>query len=296
MNFENNEKKFNRREFGQERRFSQPNTAKPRFDRPRPENGVRAIGDKDAAPQVAVGGLKEVEALLTNEPLKVHRVLFMHQSGNPKLYSLQKLAKKAHVHIQQVDSRVLDSYARPNQGVVALMNEKELLAWEDVREEFFNARDTGEKKLIAVATNIEDPRNLGACIRSCLALGVDLFMIPAKGMCGITPSVERTSAGALQKMRICRPDNLEGAIGELKLAGYQILGLDADTETNLAGFEFADHAVIAVGGEDVGLPPFVKKQCDAVLRIPMMPEAHSYNASVALSLGLYEYARLRIKN
>lgn len=296
MNFENNEKKFNRREFGQERRFSQPNTAKPRFDRPRPENVVRAIGDKDAAPQVAVGGLKEVEALLTNEPLKVHRVLFMHQSGNPKLYSLQKLAKKAHVHIQQVDSRVLDSYARPNQGVVALMNEKELLAWEDVREEFFNARDTGEKKLIAVATNIEDPRNLGACIRSCLALGVDLFMIPAKGMCGITPSVERTSAGALQKMRICRPDNLEGAIGELKLAGYQILGLDADTETNLAGFEFADHAVIAVGGEDVGLPPFVKKQCDAVLRIPMMPEAHSYNASVALSLGLYEYARLRIKN
>ena len=248
MYSENKDKKFERRGFGDERR------------RPRPENVIRAIGDKDAAPQVAVGGLKEVEALLTNEPLKVHRVLFMHQSGNPKLYSLQKLAKKAHVHIQQVDSRVLDSYARPNQGVVALMNEKELLAWEDVREEFFNACDTGERKLIAVATNIEDPRNLGACIRSCLALGVDLFMIPAKGMCGITPSVERTSAGALQKMRICRPDNLEGAIGELKLAGYQILGLDADTETNLAGFEFADHAVIAVGGEDVGLPPFVKKQ------------------------------------
>ena len=292
MSFSNDkDRKFERRGFGDEHRAE-----RPRFDRPRPENVIRAIGDKDASPQVAVGGLKEVEALLTNEPLKVHRVLFMHQSGNPKLYSLQKLAKKAHVHIQQVDSRVLDSYARPNQGVVALMNEKELLAWEDVREEFFNARDTGEKKLIAVATNIEDPRNLGACIRSCLALGVDLFMIPAKGMCGITPSVERTSARALQKMRICRPDNLEGAIGELKLAGYQILGLDADTETNLAGFEFADHAVIAVGGEDVGLPPFVKKQCDAVLRIPMMPEAHSYNASVALSLGLYEYARLRIKN
>ena len=53
--------------------------------------------------------------------------------------------------------------------------------------------------------------------------------------------------------------------------------------------------VLAVGGEDVGLPPFIKKQCDAVLRIPMKPEAHSYNASVALSLGLYEYARLRIK-
>ncbi|MCQ2054064.1 MAG: RNA methyltransferase [Fibrobacter sp.] len=263
--------------------------------RPRPENVVTAMGDADAAPQVAVGGLKEVEELLTKNPLQVHRVLFMHQSGNPKLYELQKLAKRAHVHVQQVDSKILDSYARPNHGVVALMNEKELLNWMDVREEFFKARDNGEKKLVAVATNIEDPRNLGACIRSSLALGVDILLLPAKGMCGITPSVARTSAGALEKLRICRPDNLEGAVGELKMAGYQILGLDADTETNLADFNFADQVVLAVGGEDVGLPPFIKKQCDAVLRIPMKPEAHSYNASVALSLGLYEYARLRIK-
>ncbi len=275
---------------------------KPRFEQ-RPQDTSRAIqdgivpavGDADAAPQVAVGGIKEVTELLTKSPMQVHRVLFMHQSGNPKLYELQKLAKRVHVHVQQVDSKILNSYATPNHGVVALINEKELLVWEDVREEFFQAIDKGERKLIAVATNIEDPRNLGACIRSSLALGVDILLLPAKGMCGITPSVARTSAGALEKMRICRPNNLEAAVGELKMAGYQILGLDADTETNLADFKFSDQAVIAVGGEDVGLPPFIKKQCDAVLRIPMMPEAHSYNASVALSLGLYEYARLRIK-
>ena len=262
----------------------------------RPMNAAApAASDTESSPQVAVGGIKEVAELLDRNPLLVHRILFMHQSGNPKLYELQKQAKRAHVHVQQVDSKVLDNYARPNQGVVALMNEKELLNWMDIREELFNAVDAGEPKLVAVATNIEDPRNLGACIRSCLALGVDLFLIPAKGMCGITPSVARTSAGALEKMRVCRPDNLEAAVGELKMAGYQILGLDADTETNLAEFKFQDQAVIAVGGEDVGLPPFIKKQCDAVLRIPMMPEAHSYNASVALSLGLYEFARLRIK-
>ena len=277
------------------RRFGRDD--RPRFGEKKfkQENVVAAIGDADAAPQVAVGGIKEVESLLTNDPMRVHRILFMHQSGNPKLYNLQKLAKRAHVHVQQVDSKILDSYARPNQGVVALINEKALLQWEDVREEFFKAKENGEKKLIAVATNIEDPRNLGACIRSSLALGVDILLMPAKGMCGITPSVARTSAGALDKMRICRPNNLEAAIGELKLAGYQILGLDADTETSLAGYEFADKVVLAVGGEDVGLPPFIRKQCNDILRIPMKPEAHSYNASVALSLGLYEYARTRIK-
>lgn len=261
----------------------------------RPMNAAPAAGDSESSPQVAVGGIKEVAELLDRNPLLVHRILFMHQSGNPKLYELQKQAKRLHVHVQQVDSKVLDNYARPNQGVVALMNEKELLNWMDIREELFNAVEAGEPKLVAVATNIEDPRNLGACIRSCLALGVDIFLIPAKGMCGITPCVARTSAGALEKLRICRPDNLEAAVGELKMAGYQILGLDADTETNLADFKFSNNAVIAVGGEDVGLPPFIKKQCDAVLRIPMKPEAHSYNASVALSLGLYEYSRLRIK-
>ena len=277
------------------RRFGRDD--RPRFGEKKfkQENVVAAIGDADAAPQVAVGGIKEVESLLANDPMRVHRILFMHQSGNPKLYNLQKLAKRAHVHVQQVDSKILDSYARPNQGVVALINEKALLQWEDAREEFFKAKENGEKKLIAVATNIEDPRNLGACIRSSLALGVDILLMPAKGMCGITPSVARTSAGALDKMRICRPNNLEAAIGELKLAGYQILGLDADTETSLAGYEFADQVVLAVGGEDVGLPPFIRKQCNDILRIPMKPEAHSYNASVALSLGLYEYARMRIK-
>ena len=182
-----------------ENRFSKGFQDRESAPAARPDTVVAAIGDADAAPQVAVGGIKEVEELLNKDPMRVHRVLFMHQSGNPKLYNLQKLAKRAHVHVQQVDSKILDSYARPNQGVVALTNEKSLLQWEDVREEFFKAKEKGEKKLVAVATNIEDPRNLGACIRSSLALGVDILLMPAKGMCGITPSVARTSAGALDK-------------------------------------------------------------------------------------------------
>ena len=75
---------------------------------------------------------------------------------------------------------------------------------------------------------------------------------------------------------------------------FKYIFLDADTETNLAGYEFSNQVVLAVGGEDVGIPPFIRKQCDAILRIPMKPEAHSYNASVALSLGLYEWARTKL--
>ena len=196
------------------------NSDRPRFNKDRDgftrrkTDGDRRVsfGDPDGAPQTAIGGIREVTDLLERSPMQVHRVLFMHQSGNPKLYELQKLAKRAHVHVQQVDSKVLNTYTTQHHGVVALLNEKELLVWEDIREEYFAAKQKGERKLIAVGTNIEDPRNLGACIRSALALGVDLLMLPAKGMCGITPAVARSAAGALDKMKICRPNNLEAAL------------------------------------------------------------------------------------
>lgn len=244
---------------------------------------------------MAVGGMREVEELLRNEPNRVHRVIFRLQSGNPKLYTLQKLARKLHIHVQQVEGSVLDEYARPNQGIVALCHETDVKPWLEVRDHLFQACTQGTPKIVAVVTNIEDPRNLGACIRSCLALGVDTLLMPSKGMCGLTPTVARAAAGALEKLSICRPDNLEGALTELSAAGFQMVGLDADTPDKLPNYPFKSQVVVAVGGEDRGLPPFIRKQCHAILRIPMLPDAHSYNASVALSLGLYEVARTRLE-
>lgn len=284
-----------------DRSASRPERPYPRAERsnayqePQERNLSLSMGDADSAPQTAVGGMREVEELLRNDPSRVHRVLFRLQSGNPKLYTLQKLARKQHIHVQQVEGRVLEQYAVPNGGVVALCHEKDVLPWLSVRDDLFAARESGSPRLVAVATNIEDPRNLGACIRSSLALGVDVLLMPSRGMCGLTPAVARAAAGALEKLRICRPDNLESALSELVLSGYQLVGLDAETETRLPGFSFSDHTVVAVGGEDRGLPPFIRKQCAAILRIPMKKDAHSYNASVALSLGLYEVARTRLQ-
>lgn len=270
---------------------------RPAYQAPRaPEpEFIASRGDAESAPQTAVGGMREVEELLTTDPTRIHRILFRLKSDNPKLYTLQKMARKLHIHVQQVEGRVLEQYAVPNGGIVALCHEREVLSWLAVRQDLFAAREAGTPKIVAVVTNIEDPRNLGACIRSCLALGVDTLLMPSKGMCGLTPTVARAAAGAMEKLRICRPDNLEGALSELVLSGYQLVGLDADTQTKLPNYEFSPHVVVAVGGEDRGLPAFIRKQCAAILRIPMMADAHSYNASVALSLGLYEVARNRLE-
>jgi len=110
-------------------------------------------------------------------------------------------------------------------------------------------------------------------------------------MCGITSAVVRSAAGAIPFLRLCRPANLEAALGELSAAGFRLTGLDANTSTTLHQHAFSALTLLAVGGEDRGLPPFIRKQCHAIVRIPMDHQAHSFNASVALSLALYECAR-----
>jgi|GEM_PF-474493 len=274
-----------------DRPFQREPSASPKFRQDRPAPRTAENSEDYNEPQKAVGGIGNVESLLKNKPGLVHRVLFLKDSGDKRLYELQKKVKHLHIHLQQLEASLLDEQAPGNQGVVALCHEREVSSWEAVRQDLFAALESGTPKTVAVIINIEDPRNLGACLRSAHALGVDVVLIPSKGMCGLTPLAARASAGALSQLTMCRPDNLEGALNELVTAGYALLGLDSDTPLSIHDAKFSAHTIIAVGGEDRDLPPFIRKQCTQVLRIPMTADAHSYNASVALTLALYERAR-----
>jgi len=238
-------------------------------------------------PQRFISGVRAVEEMLKRKPGLVHRVLFMLKSGNAKLYELQKFAERVNVHVQQVDEKYLDKFTKRHNGVIALCHEKAMMPWNEMRQILMEIKKNDIPCRVVVAANIEDPHNLGACIRSSFALGVNIMLLPSKGSCGLTPAVERSAAGSLEKMTLCRPGNLEFALSELKEAGYQIVGLDGHSETLITEFEFSRHLVMAIGGEDKGLPPYIKKFCNSIVKIPMAAEAHSYNASVALSLGLY---------
>jgi len=237
--------------------------------------------------QRLISGVREVEEILKKKPGLIHRVLFKLKSGNVKLYELQKLAVQAGVHVQQVEEKTLDKLTKRHGGVIALCHEKAMLPWNETRKILLEIKHNNIPCRIVVAANLEDPHNLGACIRSSFALGVNIMLLPSKGSCGLTPAVERSSAGSLEKMTLCRPSNLEIALKELKDAGYQIVGLDGHSETSIINFKFSQHLVMAIGGEDKGLPPYIRKYCDSIVKIPMFAGAHSYNASVALALGLY---------
>lgn len=244
--------------------------------------------------QTFVCGVNAVEALLEREASRVHRVVFKKDSGNPRLYELQKKAKKNGIHTQQLQGKFLDKFNPKHQGVVAFCHEKPLDDWTEMKRDLVDKAKANVPVIIVIASNIEDPRNLGAAIRSSLGLGVDCLLIPARGACGITPLTAKTSAGALEKLPICRPDNLEKEVGILKQIGFSIIGLDGDTEKEIHTTELPKQMVLVVGGENAGIPPYLAKQCDHILRIPMNKAAHSFNTSVALSLALYEAQRQRL--
>lgn len=234
-----------------------------------------------------VCGPNAVEALLQKEPGRVHRVVFLHGSGSVRLFRLQEMADKLKIHTQQLPSSKLDLLHHNHQGVVAFCHEKALAPWDQLFEQVAGK----ERCSIVIASGVEDPRNLGACIRSALALGSDALLLPGKGGCGLTAAAAKAAAGSMEKLPICKPPVLEQAVQMLKDAGFAIYALEGDGESTIQATQLSPKAVFITGGEDQGVPPYLRKKSDAVLRLPIMTEAHSYNTSVALGLALYEWGR-----
>ncbi len=257
-----------------------------RAERPRAEAGSDSPEAARDAENLRTGP-HAVQALLEERPAQVNRLLFLHNSGNPRLYQLQAKAEELRIPCQQLPEEKLRRYARHHQGVVALCHARELDAWDDVRRKLVDAKSG----LAVVLAGLEDPHNLGACARSALALGALAMLLPARGGCGLTETAVRASAGALERISVCRPPVLDKAILELKESGWRVVRLWEGAERKLHELPPADKTLLVVGGEEEGVPSYLRKVSDVAAKLPMAAEANSYNASVALSLALYELAR-----
>jgi len=147
--------------------------------------------------------------------------------------------------------------------------------------------------VIVIADGIEDPHNLGAIIRTAEALGVQGVVIPQRRAVGVTSTVMKVAAGALENMAIARVVNLNQAIAKLKDAGFWIYGTTADTDQLLHKTNFGGAVGLVVGSEDKGLSQLTEKNCDQLVAIPLAGKTPSLNASVAAAIALYEVFRQR---
>ena len=208
-----------------------------------------------------------------------------------QFYPLVKEAKANGTIIDEVDPRRLSQLTQGgnHQGIAAQVAP---YSYWDLTVLIDHAKKTPDS-VIVIADGIEDPHNLGAIIRTAEALGVQGIVIPQRRAAGITSTVMKVAAGALENMAIARVVNLNQAIIKLKDAGFWIYGTTADTDTMLHQTNFSGSVGLVIGSESQGLSQSTEKNCDQLVAIPLVGKTPSLNASVAAAIALYEVFRQR---
>ena len=209
------------------------------------------------------------------------------------LQRLAAQAKEAGAVVVPVDRRKLDqmSTTRSHQGIIALAAAHTYYTIDDILEE---AASRGEAPLIVICDELSDPHNLGAIMRSAECAGAHGVIIPKRRSVGLTASVAKASAGAVEYMKVARVTNINNAISELKEKGVWIYGTAAEGSIPMYKADLTGPAAIVIGNEGDGMSQLVRKNCDVMVHIPMKGKISSLNASAAASILLYEAVRQRL--
>lgn len=223
----------------------------------------------------------------------IDRLFILDGCQDGPISTIKREAKKQDTMIKYVARERLDQMSETgkHQGVIAVMAAYEYSELEDI---FKLARDKGEDPFVFLLDNIEDPHNLGAIIRTANLAGAHGVIIPKNRAVGLTATVARTSAGALNYTPVVKVTNLSATIEELKKRGLWFVCADMDGEImykcNLKG-----PIGLVIGNEGEGVGRLVKEKCDFVASIPMKGDIDSLNASVAAGVLAYEIVRQRLQ-
>jgi 23S rRNA (guanosine2251-2'-O)-methyltransferase len=158
------------------------------------------------------------------------------------------------------------------------------------------AAKRAEPPFVVVLDSVQDPQNLGSVLRSAEAAGVHGVIIPERRAVGLTPAVARSSAGAVEHVRVAQVTNLAHIMGELKSAGLWMYGLDANAATCYSDVDYSGPVGFVLGGEGQGIRQGVLAACDERVKIPMRGKVGSLNVSAAASVVLFEVVRQRARH
>ena len=261
----------------------------------RPERRADRFAERKQEVEEVEGQLEGRNAL--TEALRagrtIDKVFIADGDTDRALQRLAAEAKEAGAVIVPVDRRKLDqmSFTRSHQGVIALAAAHEYFTIDDLLEE---AASRGENALIVICDELSDPHNLGAIMRSAECAGAHGVIIPKRCSVGLTATVAKASAGAVEYMKVARVTNINNAINELKEKGVWVFGTAAEGSVPMYKADLTGPAAIVIGNEGDGMSPLVRKNCDMLVHIPMKGQISSLNASAAASILLYEAVRQRL--
>ena len=238
-----------------------------------------------------IHGFHAVTARIRQHADSVLELYVDTQRRDPRVRDLLKLAETNGVRVVPADSKRLDGMAgnARHQGVAARVDAaQKVLHLDDVLDTLT------EPALLLVLDGVQDPHNLGACLRSADAFGVHAVIAPKDRAVGLTATVEKVACGAAETVPYITVTNLARTLRELQERDIWVVGADSEAETDLHGFRHSGALAWVLGAEGEGLRRLTRETCDQLVRIPMLGSVESLNVSVSAGVCLYEARRQRV--
>lgn len=224
--------------------------------------------------------------------IQLDRIYLDTKTQNQAIQDIKKRAVRSAIPVSYVPTAKLDSFhISMHEGCVALKARISYLPLQDI---ISFVTEKGEAPLLLLLDGITDIRNIGGIARSAYCLGAHAIIIPDKGVGALNEDAFLTSAGALEKIPVCRVNSLMKAVDELHLNGIKVYATDRNASTPISDCNFQLPCAIVMGSEEKGVYPALMKICDEKINIPMASHFESLNVSVATGIVLYEAMKQRL--
>lgn len=239
--------------------------------------------------EIIIGRNPVMEALKSGRT--IHKILLSEQVNPNIRKKIQQMSKQANAVVQQVPKHKLNQMTKGNhQGIIAYVASYHYAQLDDL---FAIAKEREEAPFFIILDELEDPHNLGSILRTADATGAHGVIIPKRRAVGLTATVAKTSAGAIEYIPVVRVTNIAQTIDMLKEQNIWVIGTAGETKEDYRSIDGKLPLAIVIGNEGKGISRLVKKKCDWLVNLPMVGQVSSLNASVACSLLLYEVFRHR---
>lgn len=246
--------------------------------------------DSELNPNLIIGRNPVMEAIKSGRTIDK---IMMQKDGEGSIKKIASMAREKKIQIQYVDKIVLDKLVpgRPHQGIAAYAAAKDYVPLNAIIQ---GAKEKGEDPFLVILDGLEDPHNLGAVLRSADGAGAHGVVIPSRRAVGLTETVAKASAGAIEYVPVAKVPNLASAIDDLKSKGIWVAAVDMDGEP-YSKARLDGPLAIVIGAEGAGVSRLIREKADFIVSIPMKGHVNSLNASNAAAIVLYEAERQREK-
>lgn len=256
---------------------------------------------KDAEPKrtgqgpETIYGLHAVRVMLQRHPERVIAVRLAERREDPRAREIEELARGKQIPVQRVDAQVLRRTLGEvaHQGVVADIRSLPPWSEDDLLAAVQAAAEASQAPLILALDGVQDPHNLGACLRTADACGALAVVVPRDRAAHVTPVVRKVAVGAAETTPVVTVTNLVRTLKLLKEAGLWVIGADAEAAKRAPEVDLKGGVVLVLGAEGAGLRHLTRQTCDWMVRLPQLGAVESLNVSVAAGMLLYEAVRQR---